>query len=495
MKKFVLALSIIFLASVAASETTYLVELENGSQLEELEDIDAPGLEIQNEYDIVDYAVVTGPPQSIELLDAQGLVRDIKEDVPTQLPVREGSGDESNRGQEDAGEGGDALIAVLDTGIDTDHVDLESQVVDEQDFTGSGGPEDRQGHGTHVASIAAGTGEGNSEYAGVAPEADLMNVKVLDDDGAGRMSDAIEGIDYAVDNGADIIVLSLGAQTECDGSDPLSQAADNAVQKGVSVITSAGNEGPDEETITAPGCGKDVLTLGASQNQENVADFSSRGLTDDERVKPDVVGQGVNIMAAEHGTTDGYTSKSGTSMSAPYAAGGIALMMEQEPGQDPQTYFEAYKDTVFSLDEPETAEGLGNINITAAVDTFAEEESSGDSDADRGSEDEEQRSEDQEDRDRDEDQQQEESQDSDREQDEAERDLDESDGGNGGADDRYEEESEDQESSEQDSGPDYEGDDQQIDESPRNETSPVTQERSLEGLRQRIFDLLGSLRN
>jgi serine protease AprX len=326
--------------------------------------VEEDGFEVRYEYDIIDAVAVRSAGGSVDVLAAQDAVTGIDDDIPTFLPVQDGNGDDSSR-DESPGGGDDVLIAVLDTGIDDAHVDLDGEVTDEQDFTGTG-PDDRHGHGTHVASIAAGTGDGQSRFSGVAPAAELMNVKVMDDSGSGRISDAIQGIDYAVNNGADIIVLSLGAETECDGSDPLSQAADNAVEQGVAVVVSAGNNGPDTETLTAPGCGHKVYTAGASDREETVPDFSSRGPTTDGRDKPDAVAEGTNIMAAKQGTSDGYTSKSGTSMSAPYIAGGIAVLMDEKPGKPPETYFQTTTDTAFSLGEPPTAEGAGNTNITAA---------------------------------------------------------------------------------------------------------------------------------
>lgn len=381
MKKLLTLVVLIFLigtgfttAQLSDNKSSYLLEVNpdtyDRSILEEL------GVEIKYEYDIVNYVAVEASETTISQVESQDPVKDIENDLPTFLPVREGNGDDSDRGNTEGGDG--TVIAVLDTGIDDSHADLEGEVREHKDFTGSG-PNDRHGHGTHVASIAAGKGEATPEYRGVAPEAKLMNVKVMDDSGQGQMSDAIKGIDYAVNNGADIIVMSLGAETECDGSDPLSRAADNAVEEGVSVVVSAGNNGPDSRTITAPGCGHKVFTVGASHREESVPDFSSRGPTADDRLKPDVVAEGVNIMAAEAGTQSSYTSKSGTSMSAPYVAGGVAILQDQEPDKTPSEYFQAFSETTFTLDESRYAEGQGNVNVTAAENKMSGKSSQDDS--------------------------------------------------------------------------------------------------------------------
>lgn len=336
-----------------------------------LEELDA---EIRYEYSIIDGVAVEAPKEVVDNLESLDFIESVEPDPITTIPLPEDEGSGENTESYSGGEG--SVIAVLDTGIDDNHVDLEGEVVEHRDFTGSG-QEDRHGHGTHVAGIAAGRGEGSPEYTGVAPEADLMNVKVLHDDGSGRASDAIRGIEYSVENHADVIVMSLGVETECDGTDPLSQAADNAVEEGIPTVVSAGNSGPDYQTITSPGCGNRVLTVGASGNNQ-VASFSSRGETDDGRMKPEIVAPGVNIYAPESGTRDSYTSKSGTSMSAPYAAGAVTLLFDEYNGE-PAEYFEALTETAYSLNTDERAEGSGQINITAARDYWNRESSGFDS--------------------------------------------------------------------------------------------------------------------
>lgn len=351
---------------------SYIIQINDSTyQEEQLEDL---GVEIEYSYDIIDGLSIEIPEQMVSEVEELGFVTDMQEDHETFLPVMEGEEDDVSR--EGFEQDTEKVIAILDTGIDDEHVDLQNQVVDHRDFTGDG-VEDVEGHGTHVAGIAAGTGEGDSRFTGVSPESELMNVKVLRDDGQGMMSDAIRGIGYSVENNADIIVLSLGAEADCGGRDPMTRAVGNAVEEGVPVVVAAGNLGPDRSTVANPGCSPDALTVGASSNGD-VASFSSRGPTSDNRVKPDLVAPGVNIVSANAGSNSGYIYKSGTSMAAPYIGGGIAVMMENYD-RDPQEYYTALTETSYSLELDENIQGSGRVNLSAAIDYLEDKEDSSNS--------------------------------------------------------------------------------------------------------------------
>ncbi|MEV7618051.1 S8 family serine peptidase [Streptomyces sp. NPDC089799] len=235
-------------------------------------------------------------------------------------------------------------IAVLDTGIDATHPDLAGQVIGAQDFSGSGSPADRFGHGTHVASIAAGTGaKTGGRFKGVAPGAKLLNGKVLDDNGSGADSGILAGMEWAVTQGAQVVNLSLGGPDGPD-IDPLEAAVNKlSAEKGVLFAISAGNSGPSATgTIGSPGSADAALTVGAVDDADVLARFSSTGpRTGDGAVKPDVTAPGVDITAAaapgsvierEVGQNPaGYLTISGTSMAAPHAAGAAALLKQQNP--------------------------------------------------------------------------------------------------------------------------------------------------------------------
>ncbi|MFD9408718.1 S8 family serine peptidase [Streptomyces sp. NPDC059989] len=227
-------------------------------------------------------------------------------------------------------------VAVLDTGVDQDHPDLKGVETAERNFSSSPDSKDRYGHGTHVASTLAGSGAlSGGRYKGVAPDVQLLDVKVLDDGGDGLYSDIVMGVQWAVDQGAQVVNMSLGGPDNRD-VDVLEEAVAQLSGKALFVV-SAGNEGPGPRTIRSPGSSPEALTVGAVDKQDQIADFSSRGPTLDGAVKPDITGPGVDITAAlttqgEYEPGEGYVSMQGTSMAAPHVAGAAALLLQQHPG-------------------------------------------------------------------------------------------------------------------------------------------------------------------
>ncbi|CAM5716731.1 Subtilisin family serine protease OS=Streptomyces albaduncus OX=68172 GN=FHS32_001060 PE=3 SV=1 [Streptomyces griseoloalbus] len=189
-------------------------------------------------------------------------------------------------------------IAVLDTGVDATHPDLKGQVTAAKNFTSAPTTGDVVGHGTHVASIAAGTGaQSKGTYKGVAPGAKILNGKVLDDAGFGDDSGILAGMEWAAAQGADIVNMSLGGM-DTPETDPLEAAVDKlSAEKGILFAIAAGNEGP--QSIGSPGSADSALTVGAVDDQDKLADFSSTGpRLGDGAVKPDLTAPGVDITAA-----------------------------------------------------------------------------------------------------------------------------------------------------------------------------------------------------
>lgn len=211
--------------------------------------------------------------------------------------------------------GKNVLIAIADTGIDVGHPDLKDRIrpVGNKDFTNSpSGFMDQQGHGSHCAGIAAASANG-AGLIGAAPDAHLIAVKVLNDQGSGASSWIAAGIRYAADQGVDIISLSLGGPS----ADPNTRSAiQYAISKGCWVVCAAGNDG--RETNNYPGHYAESIAVAALDNQSKRASFSTIN------VENDVAAPGVSIMSTL--PDNRYGQMSGTSMATPYVAGCLACL-------------------------------------------------------------------------------------------------------------------------------------------------------------------------
>jgi serine protease AprX len=279
--------------------------------------------------------------------------------------------------------GDGVTIAVIDTGIDANHECLDDldddpstddpKVIAFKDFV-NGRDEcyDDNGHGTHCAAIAAGTG-GGSKYVGVAPGAELVGVKALDSRGSGYISDVISGIEWCVQEkekyNIKVISLSLGAGINSDGSTPLEETCDTAVDAGLVMCVAAGNIGPGDDTVGIPGCAKKVITVGAVDDNGKVASFSSRGNTSDERLKPDICAVGVHVTAAKANSDQGYTTLSGTSMATPEVAGAVALLFECNSSLSPPEIKMILIETAEDKGRtcPDKTYGYGALDVESAV--------------------------------------------------------------------------------------------------------------------------------
>jgi len=241
-------------------------------------------------------------------------------------------------------------ICVIDSGLHP-HKDFEGRVkafIDIHD--GKEKPYDPYGHGTHVTGIAAGSGaESNGKYKGVAPDADIVSIRIT------SVSEAVKAIQWAIENkdeyGIDVVNMSLGDfPIKSYKSDPWAQAAEKAWDSGLLVVVAAGNEGPGKGTISTPGIDPKVITVGAiddkntpERDDDTMARFSSRGpTTPDGITKPDVVAPGVEIFGplSPGSTLDTpdlphvgkkYIGISGSSMATPLVSGLGALLLQANP--------------------------------------------------------------------------------------------------------------------------------------------------------------------
>jgi serine protease AprX len=312
-------------------------------------------------------------------------------------------------------------VAVVDSGlgyhVDLGHVGTNSavRVVNGQrvaafvDFVnGRTAAYDDHGHGTHVAGIIAGNGLMTAgARAGIAPSSHLVGLKVLDNRGAGYISNVIAALDWIVANhkayNIRVVNLSVGASvTESYTTDPLTLAAKRVVDLGVVVVTAAGNLGRNTATgatvygsITAPGNAPWVLTVGAyshegttSRGDDKMGGYSSRGPTArDFAAKPDVVATGTGIVSlavpnsllyttksayllkgSVYSATKPYLSLTGTSMASPVVAGTVALMLEANPNLTPNLVKALIQYTAQDYGLDSLTQGAGFLNAKGAVD-------------------------------------------------------------------------------------------------------------------------------
>ncbi|MFD9457646.1 S8 family serine peptidase [Streptomyces sp. NPDC059985] len=270
-------------------------------------------------------------------------------------------------------DGAGTKVAVLDTGTDLDHPDLKGRVAASKNFTDSDTDADRQGHGTHTISTVGGSGaESGGAKKGVAPGAELLSGKVLNDEGYGLDSWIIAGMEWAAASKADVVSMSLGdpSQTACD--DPLAAAAEQLSQQGPLFVIAAGNSGPGNNTVSSPGCAPSVLTVGAVDRDDTTANFSSRGPAGlAHTLKPEIAAPGVGISAAAAGGRGvyAYQSMSGTSMATPHVAGAAAILKQRHPDWSARQLKAALvgsANTAVPGDVRET--GGGRLDVKAALD-------------------------------------------------------------------------------------------------------------------------------
>ncbi len=197
-------------------------------------------------------------------------------------------------------DGSGVTVAVLDTGADLDHPDLAGQVTRSGSFVDGEDVDDGNGHGTHVASTVAGTGAASDgRENGTAPGAELIVGKVLSDAGTGQDSASIAGMEWAKEQGADIVSMSLGSPDPADGDHPMSQAVDALSADGGPLYVVAAGNAYTAGSIGAPGAADSALTVAAVDGDDERASFSSQGpLTGSHALKPDVSAPGVDITAA-----------------------------------------------------------------------------------------------------------------------------------------------------------------------------------------------------
>lgn len=257
-------------------------------------------------------------------------------------------------------------VAVLDTGCDTDHPDLKDRIIGGRNFTkdDGGNPkifEDYNGHGTHVAGTIAAS-LNNNGVAGVAPEANLLILKVLGKDGSGQYDWIINAIRYAIEQKVDIISMSLGGPSDIK---ELHDAIKEAVlTHHILVVCAAGNEGDGEYTtdeFAYPGSYNEVISVGAVDLERHSSHFTNSNN------QVDIVAPGEKILSTY--LNGSYATLSGTSMATPHVSGSLALIKNLSKSAfereltEPELYAQLIKRTVPLGNSPKL-EGNGFIYLT-----------------------------------------------------------------------------------------------------------------------------------
>ncbi len=257
-------------------------------------------------------------------------------------------------------DGSGVTVAIIDTGIDSTHVGLDD--LDDDNSTHdpkvigfydpvnnpdkTNGTEiqayDDQGHGSHCAGTVAGTGAPTFEHPGMAPQAYLVGVKVLDAGGSGSFATVMAGMEWTVDNRYKFNIraasMSLGGPGPIEWTsseeDSVNRYANEMVRAGITMLIAAGNSFASAQ-IGTPGSAEDVITVGALDKNTAIAVYSSQGPTEEGRVKPNIAFVGSDVMSVQHNSGDGYVAFSGTSMATPGVAGTVALMLQANPDLSP----------------------------------------------------------------------------------------------------------------------------------------------------------------
>lgn len=293
-------------------------------------------------------------------------------------------------------------VAILDTGISLhkDFIEGGNRVIAFEDFIdGKKEPYDNNGHGTHVAGIIGGNGySSKGKYKGVAPECNIIAVKVLDHRGDGNISDVLAGLQWIIDNrkkyNIRVVNISVGTSSKdsLDENSLLVQGVNAVWDSGVAVVVAAGNNGPGPMSISTPGISRKVITVGSSDDNITVEvfgaktkDYSGRGPTPYCIKKPDIVAPGSNIVSCninrysargKNGSASissarapmMYTVKSGTSMATPVVAGAIALLISACPDLSNLEIKLCLRDCAVDLGMHWEKQGWGLLNVRRLID-------------------------------------------------------------------------------------------------------------------------------
>lgn len=256
-------------------------------------------------------------------------------------------------------DGTGSTVAIIDTGLDGNHTSLDDQdddpltddpkiigfydpVNNPGNTNGTDFPYDDQGHGSHCGGTTAGTGAPTYEHVGMAPQAHLVGVKVLDAGGSGSFATVMAGMQWTIDTmhkyNTRIASMSLGGPGAIEWTsseeDSVNRQANEMMRAGIAIYIAAGNNAVSAQ-IGTPGSAEDAITVGALDKDTSIAVYSSQGPTEEGRIKPNMAYMGSSIMSVQANSVDQYVAFSGTSMATPGAAGVGALMLQANPNLSP----------------------------------------------------------------------------------------------------------------------------------------------------------------
>lgn len=339
----------------------YLIGLKNPVSKQTNQIVSTLGGSVNHQFKHMNVLQVTLPEAAVVALEKNPLVEYVEEDIEYKIDAQTIPYGiphiKADVAHSQSVTGSGVKVAVLDTGIDASHEDLNvaggaSFVADEPDALTDG-----NGHGTHVAGTIAALNN-NVGVVGVSYDVDLYAVKVLSGAGSGTLSGIAQGIEWAIDNDMDVINMSLGGST---GSSTLKQASDNAYNSGIVVVAAAGNSGSYFgliNTIGYPARYDSVIAVGAVDSNNNRASFSSVGS------QLEVMAPGVDINSTLPGNQ--YGSLNGTSMASPHVAGATALILAKYPNMTNVEVRQKLRDTATNLGTAFNY-GHGVINVEEAL--------------------------------------------------------------------------------------------------------------------------------
>ena len=261
-------------------------------------------------------------------------------------------------------------VCFLDTGI-YDHIDFAGRIWAFYDFLDfKRRPYDDNGHGTHVAGVAAGDGTASGgKFQGAAPECGIISLKILDRYGNGSQEDVLRALrwirEYRQKYRIRVVNISVG--TTCNTRKDhmrLLGSVEQLWDEGMVIVTAAGNKGPRPGSVTAPGSSKKVITVGSSDLLEGKSAISGRGPTEECVCKPDIVAPGSKIMSCLPGKPYSYGIKSGTSMSTPLVSGAIACALEKNPELTNTEIKTMLMNSADDMGLPRNLQGWGKFNKT-----------------------------------------------------------------------------------------------------------------------------------